>query len=94
VTGILAEFASLTPSWEQLTWAWAVRVREENAMRERSRVAPRVARSGVVGSHELSPAQKREIVWRTKRGASSIEVARRMGLSAPAVRAYLAARSS
>lgn len=93
MTGILEAFAELSPSWEQLAWAWAVQAVEDNVAREASRVAPRrAAPSRVIGSSSLTPAQKRAIVRRARGGATSFEIAKREGLAASAVRAYLAAR--
>lgn len=97
--GILAEFAALTPSWEQLAWAWAAHVRERTARHEAHRIAVRAPRPYVVGSQavgpsELTPAQKRDIVRRSKRRASSLEIARALGVRQGLVLAYLRARSS
>lgn len=85
---ILAEFAALTPSWERLTWAWAIRVREENAMRERSRVAPRVARESTAIGGRLTLVQKQQAGKLRARGKSCADIANALDVKLSTVRWY------
>lgn len=93
MTGILAEFASLVPAWDQLAWSWATRVREENAVRERSRMAPRVRRSAAVPGR-LSVPQKREATRLRSQGKSLTEIAVALKATRWDVRRYFSEKRS
>ena len=75
MTGILEAFADLSPGWEQLAWAFAVQRREENVARERSRVAPRVARASAAIGGRLTLVQKQQAGRLRARGKSRREIA-------------------
>lgn len=55
---------------------------EANAMKHKSRASRRA-------SVQLTTAQKREVTWRSRRGATVSEIARRIGVPRSAVRAQL-----
>lgn len=76
--------------WCEQAWQHAIQSREVNARREATR-SPRVQASARVGSR-LTTTQRREASRLASRGRSAPAIARTLGVTADAVRYYLARR--